>query len=89
MLKVPNSFGGASRRAYQGGYQKGSSSKVSDLLGKRKLSTPQYKKPKAPADLEVPSNRNYAKGLAASPEVPRLFSPMSPIDTLFDPPKVR
>ncbi len=43
MKRVPNSWGGASRRAYQHAYSKSSSAKIGDLLGSKKLSTPAFK----------------------------------------------
>jgi hypothetical protein len=59
MARVPNKAGGASRRGYQHAYNKSAQNKVSDVLGKSKLSTPAMKqasevKPKS-------SSRDFSK----------------------------
>ena len=55
---VPTTSTGASRRAYQHGYSKSATNKVSDLLGKRKLTTPAFKPAKQPAAAQ---GRDYGK----------------------------
>jgi len=43
-----SNWSGVSRRAYQGTYSKSASAKTADVLGPRKLRTPEVKAPKAP-----------------------------------------
>lgn len=47
---VPSNSKGAGRRAYQYGYQRSSTARVDNLLGKRKLNTPALKPPKPSKD---------------------------------------
>lgn len=66
---VPSKFGGASRRAYQHGYSKSATNKVSDLLGKRKLSTPAFKQPRKPREVSYDppkDTRAYGKSTRAA-----------------------
>ena len=67
MKLVPSKPGGASRRAYHNAYTRSSTNKVSDLLGKSKLSTPAFKQPRGAKGGKPLVNKNDKK--QTGPEV--------------------